>query len=123
MYSSLQAFMRYIDMAHEIESQDPIAQLDATERFLLEVLVKHWIQGQPLTVTQTMALNRIGAPATMHRKITRLRQLSMIEALGDEDDSRIKYLLPTRQATAYFTQMGEAMRSALSPQNGESTVA
>jgi DNA-binding MarR family transcriptional regulator len=103
------AFMRYIDLAHQIEAQDPIAQLDASERFLLEILVNHWVQEHPLTVMQAMALKALGSPATVHRKITRLRKLDMIEAKVDAADSRIKYLRPKSSATRYFTQMGQAL--------------
>lgn len=105
-------FMRYLDQALLIEAHAPLTQLDAVERQLLEIIVSRWSQGQTMTVREVMDLQRIGSPATMHRKLAHLRQAGFVQALVDEDDTRIKHLHPGEPALAYFSAMGSALQEA-----------
>jgi DNA-binding MarR family transcriptional regulator len=108
-----QAYLRFLQLAQAIDGHPDLPQLDANERALLEALALDWHNGTPMTVMQAMALKHLGSPATLHRRISRLRKLGMIEPLEDEHDTRIKRLMLTATARSYFEQMGETLRTAI----------
>ena len=113
MDTAIKSFMQYIHAAHAIESEGLIAELDAQDRFLLEMLVKKWVQNDPMTVVKAMGLKSIGSPATLHRKLAKLRKLGFVQAQADAHDQRIKWLIPTSVALDYFSAMAAAMKSAM----------
>lgn len=108
-----QAYMRFLQLAKAIDGNPELPTLDANERALLEALAMDWHNGTPMTVMQAMALKHLGSPATLHRRISRLRKLGMIETQEDEHDTRIKRLLLTPTAKRYFEQMGETLKMVM----------
>ena len=109
-----QAYMRFLRLAKAIEGDKITPNLDANERALLEALALSWHAGEPMTVMQAMALKELGSPATMHRRISRLRKLDMIETQEDPHDTRIKRLVLTATAQEYFAQLGQTLQLAMS---------
>jgi DNA-binding MarR family transcriptional regulator len=109
-----QAYMRFLRLAKAIEGDKTTPSLDANERALLEALALSWHAGAPMTVMQAMALKELGSPATMHRRISRLRKLGMIEPQEDLHDTRIKRLVLTSTAQEYFAQLGQTLQLAMS---------
>lgn len=107
-----QAYLRFLQLAKAIDGSADLPNLDANERALLEALAMDWHNGTPMTVMQAMALKHLGSPATLHRRISRLRKLGMIESQEDEHDTRIKRLVLTPTARSYFEQMGETLKMA-----------
>lgn len=108
-----QAYMRFLQLAKAIDGNPELPTLDANERALLEALAMDWHNGTTMTVMQAMALKHLGSPATLHRRISRLRKLGMIETQEDEHDRRIKRLLLTPTAKRYFEQMGETFKMVM----------
>ncbi len=60
----------------------------------------------------TSSLCVTGSPATLHKRITRLRQKELLSAHSEQGDRRAKYLVPTRQALDYFHHLGQTMQLA-----------
>jgi len=86
--------------------------MDANESALLEAVVLRWHAGQPMTVREAISLSDLGSPATLHKRITRLRQKALLSAHSEQGDRRAKYLVPTQQALDYFHHLGQTMQLA-----------
>jgi Fe2+ or Zn2+ uptake regulation protein len=108
-----QIYLRFLNLIHALDSghQTPAMDLDAKK--LLEVIAVHHAQGQPLTVTDAMALSAIASPATIHRKLDQLRELDMVHTIFEGKNRRTKYLIPTQAAHDYFEKISAAMQQAL----------
>ena len=103
------AYLRFLQLAKAIEG---LPSLDANESALLDALAVQWFAGNPLTVMQAMGLSHLGSPATMHRRIARLRKMGMIATDEDANDTRIKRLILTPAAVAHFEQLGQSLQTA-----------
>lgn len=108
-----QAYMRFLHLAKAVDGSPELPTLDANERALLDILAWEWHNATPMTVMQAMAIKQLGSPATLHRRIARLRKLGMIETQEDGHDTRIKRLALTALARAYYDRLGESLRLAL----------
>jgi DNA-binding MarR family transcriptional regulator len=60
---------------------------------------------------QAMGLTRLGSPATVHRRIARLRKIGMVTTDEDANDTRIKRLVLTPTAVTHFEKLGESLKS------------
>ena len=105
-------YLRFLALLHAIEGKGEIPTLDLDAKKLLEVIAVHHTQGNPLTVTDAMALGHVASPATIHRKLDILREIGMIETHFEGSNRRTKYLRPTPQAEKYFSTVGEVMHQA-----------
>jgi hypothetical protein len=113
-----EAYLRFLQLARTVEAAAPgtVASMDANESALLEAVVLRWHEGLPMTVREAIHLADLGSPATLHKRITRLRQKELLDAQFEPGDRRAKYLVPTQQALDHFHQLGQSMqRVRLSP--------
>ena len=106
------AYLRFLQLARAVEALPDGQSMDANESALLEAVVLRWHAGQPMTVREAISLSDLGSPATLHKRITRLRQKELLSAHSEEGDRRAKYLVPTQQALDYFHQLGQTMQQA-----------
>src|ERR1700704_6354505 len=95
-------YFRFLNLAHAVQALPSVPKLDAAEARLLEALAAAWHAGRTLTVTETMALSVAGAPATVYRKLSRLRQEGLVSVDESSTDLRTKTVVPTRLALEYF---------------------
>ena len=58
-----------------------------------------------MTVGEAMALNRLGSPATLHKKINDLWLAGLIQMNFKENNRRTKFLAPTDITHEYFRLM------------------
>jgi DNA-binding MarR family transcriptional regulator len=65
-----------------------------------------------LTVTETMSLSVAGAPATVHRKLTNLREQGLVSVEESLDNLRVKTVVPTGRALAYFEKLAACLEEA-----------
>ncbi|CAN1542914.1 hypothetical protein MCEMAEM4_01852 [Burkholderiaceae bacterium] len=77
---------------------------------LLGIIAVANAEGHPLTVMQTMALQHLASPATIHRRVDTLRESLLIDMVFHKGDRRTKYLVTTPLADRYFERMGELVR-------------
>jgi DNA-binding transcriptional regulator YhcF (GntR family) len=107
------AYFRFLNLAQAVQALPSVPKLDAAEERLLEALTAAWHAGHSLTVTETMALSIAGAPATVHRRLTKLRNQGLVEL--DETitaDQRTKSVVPTQKALAYFEKLAACLEEA-----------
>ncbi len=106
------AYLRFLQLARAVEALPDGQSMDANESALLEAVVLRWHAGQPMTVREAINLSALGSPATLHKRITRLRQKELLSAHSEQGDRRAKYLVPTQQALDYFHHLGQTMQLA-----------
>ena len=106
---SLDLYMQFLHVALTHAKEAPTSQLDANERALMQAIALKDYAGECMTVMEAMAIKSLGAPATMHRRLARLRKLGVVATVTDGNDSRIKYLKITEPVHDYFARMGKAL--------------
>ena len=106
------AYLRFLQLAKVIQALPDGLEMDANEKALLQAVVLRWYEGQPMTVREAIALDDLGSPATLHKRITRLREKEMLSTLNLEGDRRAKFLIPTQRTLDYFSHLGQSMQAA-----------
>ncbi len=104
------AYFRFLQLVQAIESLPAGVEIDANESALLETVVLRWHQGQPMTVREAISQSVLGSPATLHKRITRLRQKELLDNLCEAGDRRAKFLIPTQRTLDHFHQLGQSMQ-------------
>ena len=107
-------YLRFLRIARDVDVQKtPVKNIDSTALLLLnEIAVQHY-DGKNITVTQAMLLTKIASPATVHRKLNKLIEVSLIEQVFEGKNRRTKYLIPTKEAESYFAKMSKAITNAV----------
>ena len=106
------AYLRFLQLARVLQALPDGMEMDANESALLEAVVLRWHENQPMTVREAIALSALGSPATLHKRITRLREKQMLSTLNLESDRRAKFLIPTQRTLDYFNELGQFMQQA-----------
>ena len=109
-----QLYLRFLRIARGVDIQNiQVKKIDSTALLLLnEIAVQHY-DGKNITVTQAMLLTKIASPATVHRKLNKLIEVSLIEQVFEGKNRRTKYLIPTKEAESYFAKMSKAIANAV----------
>jgi hypothetical protein len=107
------AYMRFLQLARAVQQLPDAPQLDANEKALLEEIVLRWYEDRVMTVREAIGLTHLGSPATLHKRITRLRQKDLLKTFNQPDDKRAKYLTPTDKTMTLFGDFGKKMNSAV----------
>lgn len=105
------AYLRFLQLAQSIQALPDGPGMDANETALLEAVVLRWYEGQPMTVREAIALSHLGSPATLHKRVTRLRHKDMLSTLSQEGDRRAKFLVPTERTLDYMTRLGNSLQT------------
>jgi hypothetical protein len=101
--------MRFLKLSKAIQQLPDAPLLDANENALLEEIALRWFEKSPMTVREAISLAHLGSPATLHKRITRLRQRDLLLTFNQADDKRAKYLLPSDKTLAMFADFGKKM--------------
>ena len=86
--------------------------MNPIEEKLLNLFAVAWHSGKPLTVVEAMGMAKDVSPATVHRRISTLREKGLIKLDIDEKDNRVKYIVGTDASNAYFTHLGKCLDQA-----------
>lgn len=106
------AYLRFLQLARAVQELPDGSAMDANENALLEAVVLRWHEGQTMTVREAISLEHLGSPATLHKRITRLREKGMLTTLNQEGDRRAKFLVPTERTLEHFSQLGRSIQLA-----------
>jgi len=112
MKNSRQLSQTYLKFVNLVSAIRELPALDAMEERVLTGLAIAWSKGERVPVLHAMALAPDTSPTTVHRRLKSLRQKGLIELREDENDSRIKYVLPTSAAEDYFARLGKCLSAA-----------
>jgi DNA-binding MarR family transcriptional regulator len=108
----IDVYIQFLSVALTHAKEAPISQLDADEIALLQAIALKDFAGEPAKVMDAMKFDSLGSPATLHRRLSKLRTLGVIEVEADSHDSRIKYLRVSELVQDYFARMGKALLKA-----------
>jgi hypothetical protein len=108
------AYLRFLQLAKAIQSLPESPLLDANENALLEAIALRWFENKPMTVREAIGLSELGSPATLHKRITRMRNRDLVEAFSKAEDKRAKYLIPTEKTLDMFKNFSKKMNTAIS---------
>lgn len=103
------AYLRFLNLLRGVEATLLPPNLDSTAKCLLERIACQHALGEPLTITEAMALHDVASPATIHRKIDDLRTAGLVETEFQGDNRRTKYLAPTSKARKFFDKVNALM--------------
>ena len=106
------AYLRFLQLARVVQALPDGLEMDANEKALLHAVVLRWYENEPMTVREAIGLVDLGSPATLHKRITRLRDKDMLSTLNLEGDRRAKFLIPTQRTLDYFSNLGQSMQQA-----------
>lgn len=106
------AYLRFLQLARAVQALPDGDAMDANELALLEAVVLRWHEGAPMTVREAIGLERLGSPATLHKRISRLRDKDMLSNVNMDGDRRAKYLTPTARSLSYFDHLGQSLTQA-----------
>lgn len=106
------AYLRFLQLARAVQALPDGMEMDANEEALLQSIVLRWYEKNPMTVREAIGLETLGSPATLHKRITRLRDKQMLDTLSFESDRRAKFLIPTDRTLNYFNTLGQSMQQA-----------
>lgn len=105
----LAAYLRFLNLAATVMAMPGLDAFGVDERALFEEILRAWGREQPLSVRQAIDLKALGSPATLHKRLVRLRKMDMVYAEIDERDRRTKLLVPTDKGLRYANTLGKAI--------------
>ena len=106
------AYLRFLNLLRGVEASLLPPTLDSTAKALLERIACQHALGNPLTITEAMALGEVASPATIHRKIDDLRVAGLVDTEFQGDNRRTKYPTPTPRARKYFDKVNALLPRA-----------
>ena len=106
---SVDAYFRFLQMVAAVEALPGMDRFGVNERALFQEILLAWSQSEPLSVRLAIDIAHLGSPATLHKRLSRLRQMELIDAVSEEGDRRTKYLIPTGKGLRYVEKISQAM--------------
>ena len=105
-------YLKFLNLVQAVRAESSFPAVDPVEERLLNHFAAAWHSGNPLTVVE--AMNKLSdlSPATVHRRLTALRNKGLVTFEIDPADKRIKYVVGTDIATAYFAQLSKCLNIA-----------
>ena len=106
------SYCKFLSLLNAVRDLSSFPSLDALEERLLNTLAATWHTNRRITVVEAMNILPETSTATVYRRLTSLRKKGLLEIQLDETDLRVKYVLPTKAATDYFSQLADCLVKA-----------
>ena len=98
------SYLQFWSIVHGSTNTTHDLNLDERNYQLFALITLHVIDEKPFTVSDSMNLDAIASPATVHRYLKKLEEEHLIEFIYQGSDRRTKYLKPTKKAFNYFSK-------------------
>jgi hypothetical protein len=105
--------MRFLQLAEALRGLPSLPALDPLEERILGVIARASKEQQRLSVRDLMAIKELGAPATLHNRLTSMREKGWI-MLSDTEDARRKQVDLTQAALLHFDKLSKCLLQAAS---------
>ena len=105
-------YLKFLNLILAARHSAPFPALDFPEERLLDQLAVWWCQGKKITVLKAMQMSPDVSSTTVHRRLKTLRLKGMLSLELDEDDNRVKYIVPTDLSRQYMVELGRAVIQA-----------
>lgn len=109
---STPAYLRFVQIVDSINRMDPSMKLDHIERELLDKLTAAFYDNQYPTIGDFTKMSSVASQATIHNRIKTLIAKGYISLVADDDDSRIKHLVPTQFCLSFYRDLSTAVLKA-----------
>ena len=103
------AYLRFLELASAVEALPGMDFFDPNHKALFEAILLSWSKGQPMTVREAIGRAELGSPATLHKRLVRLRQADLVSVEFIEGDRRSKLLVPTEKGLEYASKLGSQL--------------
>lgn len=104
-------YLRFLQLSEAIRGLPTLPPLDPLEERILSWVARASQQGERLSVRDMLAVNELGAPATIHARLKSMRSKGWI-MLADTEDARRKQVALTKAALDHFAKLSRAMVKA-----------
>src|SRR5471030_2587649 len=106
-------YMRFLQLADALRGLPSLPALDPLEERILAIVARARQDEQRLSVRDMMGKKELGAPATVHSRLTSMREKGWL-VLTDTEDTRRKQVELTQAALLYFDKLSKCMITAAS---------
>jgi DNA-binding MarR family transcriptional regulator len=106
------AQVHFLRLVSDIRASHDFMKLSPIAERLLNRLAPSWIHDRKVTVMNAMQFDTDMSYSTSHRLLKGLRHKGLITLQIDEEDNRIKYVMPTNKASDYFKALGSCLDRA-----------
>ncbi|HEV3432102.1 MAG TPA: winged helix-turn-helix domain-containing protein [Paraburkholderia sp.] len=104
-------YFRFLQLADALRGLPALPALDPLEQRILELVARVGQAQERLSVRDIMGKSELGSPATLHARLTSMREKGWIR-LGDTEDARRKQVELTPAALRHFDKLSEALLRA-----------
>lgn len=104
-------YLRFLQLAEALRGLPSLPALDPLEERILEFVARMTQAHERLSVRDMMARSELGSPATLHARLTSMREKGWL-SLSDTEDSRRKQIELTPAALKHFDKLAEAFKKA-----------
>ncbi|HEY5994021.1 MAG TPA: hypothetical protein VIU46_05400 [Gallionellaceae bacterium] len=108
-----QTYIKFLNMTQAIRELPTFPRLDAVEEQLLNAFAAAWGSGRMVRVLEAMEMFPSISGSTVHRRLDSLRKKGMIALNTDDENQRVKYIVPTMLTEKYFAKLGECLSKAI----------
>ncbi|HEY2021268.1 winged helix-turn-helix domain-containing protein [Paraburkholderia sp.] len=104
-------YLRFLQLTEALRGLPTLGALDPLEERILEFVARARQTKDRLSVRDMMAQGELGSPATLHARITSMREKGWLQ-LTDTEDARRKQIDLTPAALKHFDKLAEAFAKA-----------
>ncbi|RQZ27147.1 winged helix-turn-helix domain-containing protein [Burkholderia sp. Bp9090] len=104
-------YLRFLQLTEALRGLPTLPALDPLEERILEFVARTTQKSDRLSVRDMMAHSELGSPATLHARITSMREKGWL-TLSDTEDARRKQIDLTPAALKHFDKLAEAFARA-----------
>jgi DNA-binding MarR family transcriptional regulator len=104
-------YLRFLQLTEALRGLPTLAALDPLEERILEFVARATQTKNRLSVRDMMARSELGSPATLHARITSMREKGWLQ-LTDTEDARRKQIELTPAALKHFDKLADAFAKA-----------
>lgn len=104
-------YMRFLQLADALRGLPSLPALDPLEERILAIVARAMQEEQRLSVRDMMSKKDLGAPATLHNRLTSMREKGWI-MLSDTEDTRRKQIELTQAALQHFDKLSKCLMQA-----------
>ncbi|CAG9268678.1 winged helix-turn-helix domain-containing protein [Paraburkholderia unamae] len=104
-------YLRFLQLAEALRGLPALPVLDPLEEKILEFVARATQKNDRLSVRDMMAHSELGSPATLHARVTSMREKGWL-TLTDTEDARRKQIELTPAALKHFDKLAEAFAKA-----------
>jgi SOS-response transcriptional repressor LexA len=104
-------YLRFLQLTEALRGLPSLPALDPLEERILGIVARAMQEGQRLSVRDMMGKKDLGAPATLHNRLTSMREKGWI-MLSDTEDTRRKQVELTQAALQHFDKLSKCLLQA-----------